>query len=177
MNYVRLAKALNDEFAALPLDERVALIAKKFPKAIFPTNFSTEDQLIAWAIINHGNRLKIVTTLNGLLLENAQTLRSITAEQYDIDIPAVKAVASDVWISGLRNEQLSANKSIEFAKWDDDRGVLQINPLADWTFDKLIKSIAEHEIPINPLFEFKAGSKIASPARKNTESSKQSIAA
>jgi 3'-phosphoadenosine 5'-phosphosulfate sulfotransferase (PAPS reductase)/FAD synthetase len=177
MNYAQIAKELNDQFASLSLRQRIALIAGKFPDAVFPTNFGTEDQLISWAIINHGNQLKIVTTLSGLLLENAQTLRSITAENYDINIPAVKAVDADVWISGLRNEQLSANKSLDFAKWDHDRGVLQINPLADWTFDRLIKAIAEHEIPINPLFEFIADSKASASKSNKPATAKQSIAA
>lgn len=171
------AAELNEQFASLSLRERIALIAKKFPNAVFPTNFGTEDQLISWAIINHGNHLKVVTTLSGLLLENAQTLRAITAENYDINIAAVKSVESDVWISGLRKEQLSAGKSLPFAQWDHDRGILLINPLADWTFDRLIKAIAEHEIPINPLFEFVSGTQGPVPTQNNTMAKKLSLAA
>ncbi len=58
---------------------------------------------------------------------------------------------ADVWITGLRRQQSQDRSSIEFVEWDSERGLLKINPLADWTEEQISEIVAEHDIPINPL--------------------------
>ena len=58
---------------------------------------------------------------------------------------------ADVWITGLRREQSQGRSSIEFVEWDAERGLLKVNPLADWSSRQIKEAVAAHEIPVNPL--------------------------
>jgi len=58
---------------------------------------------------------------------------------------------ADVWITGLRREQSEDRRTIEFVEWDAERGVLKVNPLADWSAKQVKEAVAAHEIPVNPL--------------------------
>ena len=42
--------------------------------------------------------------------------------------------------------------------WDAKRGMVKVNPMAAWTQDDVDAYIAEHQIPVNPLFELGYGS-------------------
>ena len=58
---------------------------------------------------------------------------------------------ADVWITGLRRSQSQQRSHVDFAEWDAERGLLKINPLADWSGDQVKAAIAAHEIPVNPM--------------------------
>jgi len=62
----------------------------------------------------------------------------------------------DVWITGLRRQQSEDREKVqivELYKFDvlRDRHILKLNPLANWTRDRVQAYLREHEIPINPL--------------------------
>ena len=42
--------------------------------------------------------------------------------------------------------------------WDAKRGMVKVNPMAAWTQDVVDAYIAEHRVPVNPLFELGYGS-------------------
>lgn len=58
---------------------------------------------------------------------------------------------ADIWITGLRRGQSAARGGVPFAEWDGERGLLKINPLADWSLQQIRDHVAEQDIPINPL--------------------------
>lgn len=55
------------------------------------------------------------------------------------------------WITGLRREQSQARAEVPLAEWDADRGLIKINPLADWSAERLNAYIDANNIPVNPL--------------------------
>jgi phosphoadenosine phosphosulfate reductase len=58
---------------------------------------------------------------------------------------------SAAWITGLRRGQSAGRADVAFAEPDAEHSLLKINPLADWSLERLQHYIAEHEIPVNPL--------------------------
>jgi phosphoadenosine phosphosulfate reductase len=62
---------------------------------------------------------------------------------------ALKGAAA--WITGLRRGQSGARADVPFANYDAERGLIKINPLADWTTERLAAFVAAERIPINPL--------------------------
>ncbi len=55
------------------------------------------------------------------------------------------------WITGLRRGQSQGRSAVPFAEWDADHGLMKLNPLADWSLERLEAYIAAHDIPVNVL--------------------------
>lgn len=55
------------------------------------------------------------------------------------------------WISGLRREHSDERANVPLAQWDEDRALIKVNPVADWTTADLTAYIAANNIPVNPL--------------------------
>jgi len=59
----------------------------------------------------------------------------------------------DVWICGLRRDQSVTRSEMQPIEWDENNGLIKINPLTDWTEDRVRAYINEHKIPYNPLHD------------------------
>lgn len=55
------------------------------------------------------------------------------------------------WITGLRREQSAGRGAVPFAERDPSTGLIKLNPIADWTLERLEAYIAANDIPVNPL--------------------------
>lgn len=55
------------------------------------------------------------------------------------------------WITGLRRGQSSGRADVPFAAWDDNDQLFKLNPIADWSVERLENYVLAHRIPINPL--------------------------
>jgi len=55
------------------------------------------------------------------------------------------------WVTGLRRAQSQGRGSVPFASWDAEHGLIKLNPLADWSLERLEAYIAAHDIPVNVL--------------------------
>jgi phosphoadenosine phosphosulfate reductase len=55
------------------------------------------------------------------------------------------------WVTGLRRGQSGGRADVPFAAWDAEFGLVKLNPIADWTLERLEAYVAEHAIPVNPL--------------------------
>ncbi|MEM7192946.1 MAG: phosphoadenylyl-sulfate reductase, partial [Pseudomonadota bacterium] len=55
------------------------------------------------------------------------------------------------WITGLRRDQSEARMAVPLARWDNDRELIKVNPIADWSDDRLDRYIDTNDIPINSL--------------------------
>ncbi len=68
--------------------------------------------------------------------------------------PLKRAFANlDVWICGLRREQSVTRNSSERIEWDENNGIIKINPLIDWTEEQVWEYMKQHQIPYNLLHE------------------------
>jgi phosphoadenosine phosphosulfate reductase len=56
-----------------------------------------------------------------------------------------------VWITGIRAAQSPERASASFAAFDDHHRVLKVNPLLDWTRDRVVDYTQARGIPINSL--------------------------
>lgn len=66
--------------------------------------------------------------------------------------PLQRALAGAAgWLTGLRREQSGGRLATLFAELDKSLGLLKLNPLADWSLDRLQAYIAANDIPTNPL--------------------------
>jgi phosphoadenosine phosphosulfate reductase len=62
---------------------------------------------------------------------------------------ALKGAAG--WITGLRREQSAGRAHVPFAAWDEEHGLIKLNPIADWTLAQLETYVAENKVPLNAL--------------------------
>lgn len=59
----------------------------------------------------------------------------------------------DVWICGLRREQSITRTEVDILEWDENNGLLKLNPLVDWTEDQMWNYMKEHKVPYNRLHD------------------------
>lgn len=66
--------------------------------------------------------------------------------------PLRRALAgASAWITGLRRGQAAGRAAVPFAAWDAAHGLIKVNPLADWTLERLETYLAANDVPVNPL--------------------------
>jgi len=59
----------------------------------------------------------------------------------------------DAWITGIRREQSTTRENARKIEIDERRGVVKVQPLADWTNRDVWRYIWRHGIPYNPLHD------------------------
>ena len=60
---------------------------------------------------------------------------------------------SDAWVTGIRREQSTTRRNARKIDLDERRGVVKVQPLADWTSRDVWRYIWRHGIPYNPLHD------------------------
>jgi phosphoadenosine phosphosulfate reductase len=66
--------------------------------------------------------------------------------------PLARALdGASYWITGLRRGQSGNRATTPFAEYDAERGLIKINPLADWDIDAIRAHVAAEKIPVNPM--------------------------
>ncbi len=59
----------------------------------------------------------------------------------------------DAWICGLRKDQSITRFNNQMVEWDEQHGLLKINPLIDWSEDQVWDYIRKHNVPYNELHD------------------------
>ncbi len=59
----------------------------------------------------------------------------------------------DVWICGLRRNQSVTRAEMQPIEWDENNGLIKVNPLIDWSEEQVRAYIKAHNIPYNPLHD------------------------
>lgn len=68
--------------------------------------------------------------------------------------PLQRAFAKlDAWICGLRAGQAVTRKDIALVEWDENNGLVKVNPLASWSEEQVWAYIHEHKVPYNVLHD------------------------
>jgi phosphoadenosine phosphosulfate reductase len=57
----------------------------------------------------------------------------------------------DGWVTGLRRGQTAARAAAAPVEWDEQRQIVKINPIVDWTEDDVASYIKDREILVNLL--------------------------
>ncbi|KAJ2897899.1 putative phosphoadenosine phosphosulfate reductase protein [Zalerion maritima] len=56
-------------------------------------------------------------------------------------------------LTGRRRSQGAARESIGVIEMDEERGIVKINPLVNWPFEKVQKYVEENQVPYNALLD------------------------
>lgn len=62
---------------------------------------------------------------------------------------ALKGAAG--WVTGLRREQSQGRSHVPFASYDPVQKLIKLNPIADWSLEKLEDYVVANQIPVNAL--------------------------
>lgn len=57
----------------------------------------------------------------------------------------------DVWITGLRADHSENRSGLELVEWDEQRRIVKVNPLANWSLEEVKEYIRQYNIPYNVL--------------------------
>ncbi len=67
-------------------------------------------------------------------------------------IPLQRAMKDlDAWITGLRRSQSTTRTGLQYIEFDQNNGLVKVNPLADWEEQDAWDYVEKHRIPVNPL--------------------------
>ena len=65
-----------------------------------------------------------------------------------------KLATLDAWVAGLRREQWRSRRNIAKVELDREHGgIVKLNPVADWTLDRMWDYVREHDVPYHALFD------------------------
>jgi phosphoadenosine phosphosulfate reductase len=68
--------------------------------------------------------------------------------------PLERALAGkQAWITGQRRDQAATRAGLNVREYDEARGIVKFNPLADWTEGEVWDVIRERDIPYNALHD------------------------
>jgi phosphoadenosine phosphosulfate reductase len=59
----------------------------------------------------------------------------------------------DAWITGVRREETDARTDTRVVQWDARRQMVKINPIVEWSQQKVDDYIGEHGVLVNPLVD------------------------
>jgi phosphoadenosine phosphosulfate reductase len=59
----------------------------------------------------------------------------------------------DAWICGLRRSQSVTRQEVDAVVWDDENGLVKVNPLINWEIEAVWEYIKKHNVPYNPLHD------------------------
>ena len=69
-------------------------------------------------------------------------------------VPLARALdGSAAWITGLRADQSADRSQVLPALFDEERGLIKVNPLFDWTRQDTREFVRVHDVPCNALHE------------------------
>ena len=60
-------------------------------------------------------------------------------------------VGAAAWVTGLRAGQSDEREGVVLAGWDEERALIKVNPLFDWTRDQVAAFCAAQHVPVNAL--------------------------
>jgi phosphoadenosine phosphosulfate reductase len=68
--------------------------------------------------------------------------------------PLARGLAGkEAWVTGLRRVDAPTRANAPIVSWDEARGMVKVNPLASWTDLDMQGYIADHDLPVHPLWE------------------------
>jgi len=69
-------------------------------------------------------------------------------------VPLTRALSGvDLWITGLRRDQAATRAAVRRLEWDESFDLLKLNPIADWTEERVWSYIRTNGLPYNALHD------------------------
>ncbi len=80
-------------------------------------------------------------------------LRKLCCHVRKVAVLRRRLAGLDAWVCGLRREQSVTREDVDTVQWDGANRLVKINPLADWTLDRVWTYIRKHDVPYNALHD------------------------
>jgi thioredoxin-dependent adenylylsulfate APS reductase len=102
-----------------------------------------------------GNEVaKLSTTFGPNLMYRSVDLRLACCNVRKVEPLKKKLATLDAWIAGLRREQWVSRRNIAKVELDREHGnIVKLNPLADWSLDRVWDYVRTNEVPYHELFD------------------------
>lgn len=69
-------------------------------------------------------------------------------------VPLNRALeGAKVWVTGLRADQSANRKEMPMIEWDTERELYKFNPLIRWSYEQMLKYLADFNVPYNRLHD------------------------
>ena len=163
----QLAVRLNAELASLQAPERLAAFrAALTGRIVFTTSLGVEDQAIAHMIAGEKLDIELATLDTGRLFpetydvwQRAEEVLGVEIKAFYPDATATEALVSRQGVNGfynstdagLRADQSEHRGALDFVAFDAARGLLKLNPIFDWTRERVVEYVEKHAVPVNAL--------------------------
>jgi phosphoadenosine phosphosulfate reductase len=67
-------------------------------------------------------------------------------------VPLRRTLAGyDAWVTGVRRVEAPTRANTPLVTWDDQHGLVKVNPIAAWSDDEMQAYVDEHQVLVNPL--------------------------
>jgi ferredoxin-nitrite reductase len=97
---------------------------------------------------------KLSTTYGPNLMYRSVDLRLACCTVRKVEPLKRKLATLDAWIAGLRREQWVSRRNIAKVELDREHGnIVKLNPLADWSLDRVWDYVRANEVPYHELFD------------------------
>ena len=102
-----------------------------------------------------GNEVaKLSTTYGPNLMYRSVDLRLACCNIRKVEPLKRKLATLDAWVAGLRREQWASRRNIAKVELDREHGnIVKLNPLADWSLDRVWDYVRTNEVPYHELFD------------------------
>ena len=68
--------------------------------------------------------------------------------------PLLRAIdGMDAWVTGIRRSQTATRANARKLELDEERGVVKIQPLVNWSNEDVLAYLFAHDVPYNPLHD------------------------
>jgi phosphoadenosine phosphosulfate reductase len=57
----------------------------------------------------------------------------------------------EAWVTGIRRDEGPTRADTPLVTFDEQFGLVKLNPLATWTFDEVVDFANDHRVPVNLL--------------------------
>ncbi len=156
-----IAMSTSFQTQSMPLLHMVTHIKPDIKIFFLDTGYHFWDTLIFRERIQHEWNLNVVDLYRDSRWDHfaRQNVRSLPLQDpnlccyiYKVQ-PMQKALSGlKAWISGIRRDQTPERAHAQILELQDD-GLLKVNPLLNWTKRDVQTYMADHQLPIHPLYE------------------------
>lgn len=168
------------DLEALSAQEVVAwMVERHHPRLALACSFQKEESVLIDMLLAVEPSARVFTIDTGVLFDETRAAWRAVEQRYGIAVEVFDALSGDgtpwsadrccgtkkvealaaavsgldAWMTGLRRDQSPTRAGARKLEWDEARGVLKANPLADWSDADVWRYIHEHDLPHNPLHD------------------------
>jgi len=151
-------------------------VREHHPKLVLACSFQKEESVLIDMLMSIEREARVFTIDTGVLFPETYAVWKQVEDRYGVkvevhdatgpwtgpeDCCSERKVAAleraldgvTAWITGVRREQAPTRAGAEHVEYDERRGVMKFNPLAEWSEKDVWTYLHEHDLPYHPLHD------------------------